>query len=128
MWKKFGSEKKFVCEKKLKKICVQEKFCVRKKLLGVKTFLAYKNLGPKKISSKEVWSKSILVHKNYNPKKLGSKKFGQNRTSYSWDIANLDKKCHQGICCLDICQIDSWLTKSDGSSDCLDQISASKYV
>ena len=40
------------------------------------------------------------------PKNL-SLKFGQNRASNSWDIADMDK-CSQDKCCQDKCQSDSW--------------------
>ena len=90
IWKKFGVWKKIWC---LRKVLVQNNF-------GLENFfVSNKIAGPKKIWSKEIWSKNILAHKNDEPQKIGSKKFGQNRSSNSWDIADMDK-CHQGICYL----------------------------
>jgi len=115
--------KNFDPKKKLKKNLVQKfevwKNCWSETILGTKEIWVrnffgsnkisgLKTLGPNKILCLEkVLSKNILVHKNYDSKKIGSKKFGQNRTSNSWDIAYMDK-CHQGICCQDKCHHNSW--------------------
>ena len=102
-WKKLWAQRKILTWKKMfKKILGPKQFWVRKEFEFEHLF------GSNKISGlKEVLSENILVHKNLDPQKSGSKKFGQNRTSNSWDIAYLDK-CHQGICCLDKCHHNSW--------------------
>ena len=70
--------------------------------MGPKKILGLKIYGPK-----EFWSKNILVYKNYDPYKIGSIKLVQNQTTYSWDIADMDR-CRQGICWLDKYHHDSW--------------------
>ena len=97
--KMLGSEKDFWVQKI---VDLKKCWALRKLLIKKKRFLVWKNFVTKK-----VWSKNILVHKNYDSQKIGSKKFGQNRTSNSWDIAYMDK-CHQGICCQDKCHHNSW--------------------
>ena len=135
VWKKnrknLGSGKKFGVWKKiwrLRKFLVQNNFGFKiffvsniiagPKMLGPKKFWVCKIFCvQKKFGFKEIWSKNILAHKNYEPQKIGSKKFGQNQTSNSWDIADMDKRCQgirfqdkyrQDICCLDKCLQDSW--------------------
>ena len=91
----------------LKNFLVCKVVWVQQKLL-VHKFLALNNFGSKKFESKDVVSKNILVHKNYDPQKIGFNKFGQNRTSNSWDIGDMDK-CHMMLWCLYKCHHDSWL-------------------
>ena len=52
-----------------------KKFWIKKKIWGSKIFL-----GPVE----------LLVQKILGPKKIGSKKFGPNRGSTSWDIADIE--------------------------------------
>ena len=50
----------------------------------------------------------ILGHlQKFWPRKIGLKKFGRNWVSYSWDIADLDKRL-QDVRCLDKCRHISW--------------------
>ena len=82
------------------------------KFWALNKFLVWKEFQVQKIfGSKEVWSKNVLDYKNYNLQKIRPKKYGQNLTSNSWDIADMDKY-HQGICCLEKCYHDSWLMGS----------------
>ena len=53
-----------------------------KKFVGYKKYFGQKEFGRKKV-----------VYKNQGSQKIEYKKFGQNRASKSWDIADMNK-CH----------------------------------
>ena len=76
--------------------------------MGSKTFVCPIHFWVKKVfGSKKVWSKIRGCTKLSPQEKFGSKAFGQNWGSNNCDITDMDK-CHQDICCLYKCHLESW--------------------